>query len=420
MDSNSGGHTYRVCIIRHGHYPSDPNLKRQAETLVRNGYEVDVVCVRGLGEALRETVNKVRVHRLPVWVRPGNGWMFFIEFKLFFLLASLNLFVLYLQRRFDVIEVHTIPDYLVFTALVPKLLGARVVLQMEQPMPELFQRTFSNWYCAPLVPALRLIEQLGINFADGVLTVNREMRQNFGRRGADVNKISVVMHFPDDTMYRPEQYGSLIGKIEELKKQERREGIFRIVCNPGIDGLEGIGTALKAMATLRTRLPHIRLRVLGDGYDVDGTRRFAATLRVSGQVTILGRPPLAETIEEMLAADLALIPLMRDSYTALTHAEEMFPYIVLGKPVISASLEAVRSYFTEESMFFYEPGDDEDLANRIYHVFAHPEEAQRRTENAKEIYETYGWSREAKKYLGVYKGLVGKSSAGSSKHQGPL
>ena len=56
----------RIAIVRHSFYPFELNVKREAEALRDDGYDVDVICLRNDDEAPFEVVEGVNVHRLPV------------------------------------------------------------------------------------------------------------------------------------------------------------------------------------------------------------------------------------------------------------------------------------------------------------------------------------------------------------------
>ena len=74
--------------------------------------------------------------------------------------------------------------------------------------------------------------------------------------------------------------------------------------------------------------------------------------------------------------------------------------------VIATRLDSVAAYFPDDALLYYESEDSQDLADRIKYVYAHPEETDARITNAREVYETYRWEREKKKYLGVYHSLL--------------
>ncbi len=396
----------RVCIIRDGFYPLDLNLRRDAETLVRSGCDVGVICLRAEGEPHREGVEGVEVYRMPIGQSGGKFRRFFFEYNAFFVLSSLRLLFLHLRNRFDIIQVNTIPDYLVFTALVPRLMGARVILCMREPVPELYGTIFQKWYWKLLIRPTRLSETLSLRFADHVLTVTREMRDNLARRGADVNKISVIVNVPDDTVFRTERYGNLTERLTALKKEERRGGVFRIFCRGAIEERCGLDVVIRAVARLKERLPSVQFRFMGEGDYLDRVLSLAETLRVRDAVRYLGSVSTERAIEEILAADICVVPDKRNSYSVLVHPGSIYEYIALERPVIASRLDSVASYFPENSIVYFEPDNDADLADRVHYVFAHPEEMERRRLNTKEIYETYRWERERKKYLGVCRMLL--------------
>ena len=40
----------KICCVAHHHYDAHPHMRRDLETLVENGYSVDVVCLRKKGQ----------------------------------------------------------------------------------------------------------------------------------------------------------------------------------------------------------------------------------------------------------------------------------------------------------------------------------------------------------------------------------
>ncbi|MDI7278048.1 MAG: glycosyltransferase, partial [Anaerolineae bacterium] len=120
----------RICIIRRSYYPAETHVRRNAESLAAAGYGVDVVCLRGPGEPAREVVDGVAVYRLPLQARRGALWLYAAEYAAFFVLAAAAVTWLHLRRRYAAIEADSMPDLLVFAGLVPRLLGARLVLYL--------------------------------------------------------------------------------------------------------------------------------------------------------------------------------------------------------------------------------------------------------------------------------------------------
>src|SRR5438105_10268038 len=129
----------RVCAITFDWYPFDVLVRRTAEAAADAGYCVDVICLRQPGQKARSIERRsassahcdgVHVHRLPIYRTFGSSLArTLLDWCCFLVLAGMLVTRLHLRRRYDVIHVHNMPDFLVFCALVPKLLGAKIILE---------------------------------------------------------------------------------------------------------------------------------------------------------------------------------------------------------------------------------------------------------------------------------------------------
>ncbi len=93
-----------------------------------------------------------------------------------------------LKRRYDLVHVHNMPDVLVFSALVPKLLGAKVILDLHDPMPELMMTIFGLRENSRSVRLLKILEKWSLGCADAVLTVNEACKKIFSARSCPAGK----------------------------------------------------------------------------------------------------------------------------------------------------------------------------------------------------------------------------------------
>ena len=118
------------------------------------GWTVDVICLRGEGEAKHEDCNGAQVHRLAVRRHRGAGFaIYMLEYMHFFVLASALLARLQVKKRFNVVQVHNMPDFLIYTATIPKMLGAQLLLDIHDLVPELYVSKFRG---KPGHPAIRV------------------------------------------------------------------------------------------------------------------------------------------------------------------------------------------------------------------------------------------------------------------------
>src|SRR5438270_6365514 len=133
----------RVAMVTFSAYPGDPRPRRAIDALVHEGMSVDLVCLGDGVSPRREKLDNVSVVRIPIKNRRGGklayAWQYFA-----FILTSGTIFALRsLARRYDLVYVHNMPDILVLSSLVPKALGAKVILDLHDPMPELMTTIFN-------------------------------------------------------------------------------------------------------------------------------------------------------------------------------------------------------------------------------------------------------------------------------------
>src|SRR3989442_1630016 len=130
--------TLHVGVIAFDWYPDHPRVRGLAEAAADAGYIVDVICLRQPKEKSYEIYNGVHIYRMPQ-NRRFDGWLHttILNWCWFLLLAGATVTWLHLKRPYDVIHVHNLPDFLVFSALFPKLLKAKLILDVQDVSPEL-------------------------------------------------------------------------------------------------------------------------------------------------------------------------------------------------------------------------------------------------------------------------------------------
>ena len=75
------------------------------------------------GQKYREAINGVNIYRIPVDHHRGGLARYLMEYVIAFFLFSVVITLLHLRKKYDGIEVDNMPDFLIFTALIPKMMG---------------------------------------------------------------------------------------------------------------------------------------------------------------------------------------------------------------------------------------------------------------------------------------------------------
>jgi glycosyltransferase involved in cell wall biosynthesis len=381
----------RAAVVRLLYYPDDMLVRREAEALRDAGLAVTVFCLRNTHELPTEFIHGVEVRRLPLARQKRGAARNLLEYLAFFGLAAWHLTVDHFRRPFRVIQVNTMPDFLVFATLIPKLLGARVTLQMYEPMPELWATKFSSPWPSAI---LRWIAQWSIAYADAVITVTQPLKESLVAHGADPGKITVVLNVPDPALFGPQPApnGTAV-----------RPGELTLICHGAIEERYGHDTMVQAVQLLRDRWPGLRLIITGDGGFREELEALIARAGLQDRVQYLGYLPLAALVEQLQHADVGLVAQKASPYSHLVHTGKMYDFLAFGKPVLASRLNAVRAYFDDASLAYFEPGNAQDLARAISELLECPDKRRTLVENSQRLYAQYRWECQRETYLAVYR-----------------
>ena len=384
----------RACVVRQGYYPHDMLVRREAQALKEAGFDVDVICAVAARQPREGVIDGVRVYYLPPQRRKRGMIRYLFEYLAFFSLVALKLTVLHLQRPYALIQVNTMPDFLVFATLVPRLLGAKVALQMYEPMPELWM---TKTRFPPLVKLLEVMQQFSLRYAHRAFAVTQQLKDSFVARGADPDKITVVLNVPDEQCFQAHT-------VEPLPSAD---GSFTLICHGAIEARYGHDTMLEAIQSLRSTIPGIRLRITGSGSYLEEFLAQVEALDLGEHVCYLGYVPVAQLVEELRRADVGIVAQKSSPYSNLVHTGKMYDYMYFNKPVIASRLRAVNAYFDDASLCYFAPGDDKDLARAIRHLYEHPEAREAFARNSRRLYEWYRWEQQRVAYIAVARTLAG-------------
>ncbi|MEI8333768.1 MAG: glycosyltransferase, partial [Chloroflexota bacterium] len=381
-----------VCMIVHAYYEEDARVRRQAEMLVANGRPVDVFALRRPGAGAEDVVEGVRLRRLPVRRHQGAGIATYLaEYLAFFTRALFAATAAHRRRRYALVQVHTLPDFLVFAGLPMRLVGIPLVLDLHEAMPEFFRSRFPS-AAGPIPHAfLRAQEALATTAADAVITVNDALGDRLLDLGLPPDKLTVVLNTPALTLFDPDR---------TPRRPFRADGRLRLVYAGAVTPMYELDVVLDAVARLAGTRPDldVALDVYGRGDAADGLVARATSLGVNDRVVFHGRIPLEDVPGAIAAADVGLAPTRRDRFTDFSLSTKLFEYAAMGKPVVASRLPTVERYFPEGTVATYAAGDAPDLARVLERVADDPlERAGRIARTAARVAEL-GWDREGERY----------------------
>lgn len=397
MPHSDGNYHCRHCMIVYAPYPlGETRVQREAEALLRNGYEVDVICVRQLGELAVDSYKGVHIyrekHELPAFLINSSilGQKLF-KYLRFFISAANRVSRLHFQKHYGTIQIHNLPDFLVFSAFIPKLFGAKIILDLHDLMPEFYAGHYGDRFSIN-ARLIRLQERLACRFADYVITVSEHWRQALVKRGVTANKCSVIMNVADGQLFFPSTSNYLGAKSN---------GEFKLIYHGSMHQRYGIDLAIRAIDQVRSEIPGVHLMLVGRGPYMAVLKEMVNDLNLRNYVSFEPLHLVEELPDIIRSCDLGVVPYRSDVFTDGLLPTKLMEYAALGLPAIAARTTAIQAYFCDTNTEFFEPGNADDLARCIKCLFYNPDHLIELAQKSWNFNQRYNWTRISADYVAI-------------------
>ncbi len=395
-------------MLTHSYYEEDPRVRREAEALVASGRPVDVYALRRPGDQPTGMVDGVVVTRLDVQRHQGAGiGTYLAEYVAFLLRAGLAVTRAQPRRRYGLLQVHTLPDFLVLAGLPLRIAGhVPLVLDLHEAMPEFFRSRFPRAH-NPLVHRVLLAqERLAVALADAVLTVNESLAERLVSLGAPRRRVTVVPNSPSLRRFDPTHHAVRPFMVD---------GVLRLVYAGALTPMYELAVVLDGMAELGRRRPGLELRfdLYGRGDSEMTLREQAAALGFADRVVFHGRIPIEDVPAALAGADVGLAPTRRDQFTDFSLSTKIFEYGAMRKPVVATRLPLVERTFPDGTVLTYAPGRPESVADALEALVDDDAGRSSRVERTADCVREHAWEREGRAYVDLVERLAidGLSSA---------
>lgn len=393
----------RICMLVHQSYLRDGRVRRYTESLVQDGVSVHVLCVKDSSADSHSPQDGLVVHTIPVVRNYKGRGNYLIEYLASLCLYAVCLLWLQLRYRFQVIHVHNMPDFLVFAAAAPRLLGAKIILDIHDPMPEFYQSKFRKDATDPVVRIMYLQEKVSARLANEIITANSNFKANLSKRGISSAGITVVNNVPDPAIFNRE-----LGRDAADNEDGDEDGHFILIYPGTIAARYGLNVVIAGLALLTGRYDNIRLRIIGPRVEyVEELKCLAERHAVSSRVEFRPAVPINRIAAEIARASAGIYPALPDPHMEIATPTKVLEYAFMGIPIISSRLPIVQQLFSASSVLFFEAGNSCEFAQCVARLYDNPALRSELTASAdREFVRCNSWSAEYGKYCTVLTRLL--------------
>lgn len=386
-------------MISYSFYESDNRVRRYAECLSMRGDNVDVISLARSDDGPYGKINGVNINRIQKRLVNEMG-MFSYLFRLlrFLFLSAYRVSRMHMREPYDVIHVHNIPDFEVFSALIPKLAGARIILDIHDILPEFYADKFNAGKDSLIFKLLLFVEKMSMAFSDHVIISNHIWQERVLGRSVRNEKCSVVMNYPDPAIFYP----------RTVKKDP---GKFLLLYPGTVNKHQGLDIAIKAFSLVKDDIPEAEFHIIGEGAEKPALLKLISELGLEKRVIFRGRIPLDKVAEEMAKADIGIVPKRDDGFGGEAFSTKTWEFMSLNVPIIIARTRIDDFYFNEKVVRFFEPGNEKALAQSIIELWKNGQAREEQVREASEYIKDKSWEFRKQEYFDLLNHLTGNVAA---------
>ncbi len=373
---------------------------RYVRTLAARGDTVNVIALRPAGAPWRIDEDGVTIYQIQRRSTTERAaWVYLLKLLWFWFKSMLVISWLQLRRRYDVVHVHNVPDFLVFAAWLPKLMGAGLILDIHDMMPELYAGKFAAGGPSAAFGALAAIERLSCRFVDHVIASNDLWLDTLNKRSAPADKCTAFINYPDTTLFRP----------SVTRKSQSTPFVFLY---PGsLNHHQGVDLAVSAFAAVRHQMPGAELHIYGRGPALPMLHELIRSLALDDAIRIKDFLPSVQIAKVMGDASVGVVPKRADGFGNEAFSTKILEFMACGVPVVVARTRVDEYYFSRDVLTFFEAGNVESLAAALLDVYRSPIDAKRKATAALTLARSMSWQTKSPDYRSLVDSVAAQRNA---------
>ena len=360
-----------LIIVENASVPFDTRVWKEALSLYRAGYEVNVLCPRARGAELGyEMISGVRVYRHPMPPDGNSALGYLWEYGCALFWEFWYVWWIYLRHGFHVIQGCNPPDDIFLIALPFKLFGVKYIFDHHDAIPELYLSKYDDR--GLLYKTQVLLEMLTYRFSDVVMATNASYKALAVTRGhLSPDNVFIVRNGPDLETFKPVppnpalKYGKsyLVGYVGTMSEQE------------GLDILLEVALHLKKMERV-----DIHFTCIGGGPALASLRQMVKDMGLEDTVNFTGRIPDQQLLEILSTADVCVNPDKPCEMNDISTMIKIMEYMALGKPIVQFDLREGRFSAREAAVYADIQNQVPDFGAKILWLLDHPDERRKMSE----------------------------------------
>jgi glycosyltransferase involved in cell wall biosynthesis len=386
----SAGHI--LMIVENIPIGIDIRVVKQVNDLLASGYRVSAVTRRDPANAGFRHLPGMKVLEYPPLSEPGSKFGYIAEYGVSLGWAAVLSLAVRLRGPIDIVEFCQPPDIYFPLGWILRGLGAKVVADQRDLMPELFAARYGQSN-PTIMSVLRWLERRTQRVAQHTLCSNETFRGRLIEAGARPERVTIIGNVPVLSLIQAAsadrtlrgQHKFLCCWIGEMNRQDHVDLLLRIVAHIVRDlGRTDCGFA-----------------VIGDGECFEEARAQSARLGLEAWVDLPGWLPQDKVFRYLASADLGLDTSLQNEISPVKVGE----YMASGLPFVAFDMRETRA-MSEGASVLVPAADIESYAQQVVALL---DDAIRRSKmgeiGRERTWADLSWERQSAAYIDVIRRL---------------
>lgn len=345
----------KIAVVAYTTFSTDTRVQKEAYAAKEAGYDLDIYTLNDSSVSDYNIFNFIRSNI--VQYKGHSKFNYIFSYFKFFVYCLFSLSWNYPKHKYKYIHVHNMPNFLVFSAVIPKLFGSKVLLDIHDLMPEIFAVKFKLPITHPLIKMLNLEERLSATFANEIIATNKFHVKRFKANGIMNKNITEVVNVADEEIFYPP-------KVKNYEQEKL------IIAYPSTLAKRlGIDSLIEAVELLKNRNILCLLKIYGDGEYRIQISNMIEEKELNEYIELSSSfVSLEKLSQELDNALIGVIPLPSNLSNDIAMPVKIYEFFAKKICVVATDLHLLKECFNS-SVLFYQESNSKDLADKIEYLY---------------------------------------------------
>jgi len=393
----------RIGMILDKTFPPDPRVENEAISLIENGHEVFLFCLKYDKKLGNEVINKIKVKRYQSdkLAYKLSALAYTIPFYTYLMKWKIKHFLK--ENKIEAIHIHDMRiAEAVFKANQKGNLP--IVLDLHDNMPEIM-KLYAHLQKFPGKQLIspkkwKLKEEEFISRATKVITVSQEfIDEVVERTHISKDKIVLVPNTVHQSFYKEAIIDNLI--VDNYKNDF-------VILYLGDTGLRrGLQTAIDSLVILKEKIKNVKLVIVGKSSTDKILHKQVIDLKLENYVDFKGWQNVTTFPSYIVASSVCISPLHRNIQHDVAYANKLFQYMSFSKPVLVSNATAQKNLIEKTiSGLVHLEKDAQDFSEKILQLYKSKKLRDVMGNNGKRfVDEEFCWEKTSEKLIQLYANL---------------